>query len=304
MFGQVNPLIISDMRSRMRGRRAFIALTLFLILVSCVAGGIYAAVYSSSMTYGRAGALGIQYGPVIGKAIFAGITLLLLSLISFIAPGFTAGALAGERERKTYDVLVVTPLRPHQIVLGKLGAVFGFLMLLILASIPILSMALLFGGVAPVEVLIAALALLVTTLAFGALGLYISSLMRSTLVAMVIAYGIGLPFVYGLPFLLYYFSGIVYLIAPMLTLDPAQELLAIVTMYGLGFLLSINPISAAILTSIAAASGKGYFFFSLPIGSTNLWLVSPWLVYVIFHLLLAWLLIVLTIRRVAQISEH
>lgn len=305
IFGQTNPLIISEMRSRMRGRRAFIALTLFLMLVSCVASGIYASVYSTGIDYYRIGAPGIQYGPIIGKSIFAGITLLLLGLISFIAPGFTAGALAGERERKTYDVLLVTPLRARQIVLGKLGGVFSFLLLLVLASIPIQSMALLFGGVAPVEVLIAALGLLVTTLAFGALGLYISSLVRTTLVAMVIAYGIGLPFVYGLPFILYYIGGLLWYIAdPLLKLDPTAALLGLLTVYGFGFLLSINPISAAILTSVVAADGRGYFIFSQPMGSTTLWFISPWIVYVIFHTGLAFLLIALTIRRVAQVSDR
>ena len=130
MLDRLNPLITSEMRGRMRGRRAFIALTLFLILVSCVSSGIYASVYSSADSY-RLGAPGIQYGPIIGKSIFAGITMLLLGLVSFIAPGFTASALAGEHERKTYDMLLVTSLRARQIVLGKLGAVFSFLLLLI-----------------------------------------------------------------------------------------------------------------------------------------------------------------------------
>ncbi len=305
IFSQVNPLIISEMRGRMRGRRAFIALTVFLMLISCVASGIYASAYSSSTVAYRVGAPGVQYGPVIGKSIFAGITLLLLVLISFIAPAFTAGAIAGERERKTYDVLLVTPLRARQIVWGKLGAVFSFLVLLILASLPIQSMALLFGGVAPVEVLIAALGLLVTIFVFGALGLYVSSLVRTTLVAIVLAYGIGLPFVYGLPFILYYFISLLQLAADALSkLDSTGVLAGIVMIYVFGFLFSINPISAAILTSVVAADGRGYFFFSQQIGQATFWFISPWLVYVIFHSLLAWLLIALTIRRVAQISNQ
>jgi hypothetical protein len=81
--------------------------------------------------------------------------------------------------------------------------------------------------------------------------------------------------------------------------------------YGGGFLLSINPFGAAIMTGTLAEQGNGYFFFSwtetIPGGqgqTITLWLVSPWLVYVIFHTLLAWGLVSLTIRRVARVSNY
>ncbi|HMR66157.1 MAG TPA: ABC transporter permease subunit [Anaerolineae bacterium] len=306
MIGRsTNPIIVTEMRGRMRGRRAFIALTLFLMLISCVAGGIYSSVYASSTTYYQVGAPTVQYGPVIGKAIFTGITMLLLALISFIAPGFTAGAIAGERERLTYDTLIITPLRASQIVWGKLGAVFSFLLLMILASIPIQSMALLFGGVEPVEVLIAALGLVVTMLIFGALGIFVSSLTRSTLTAIVTTYGIGIPFVYGMPFMIYYVGAIfMYPLSLMLQTELWAALAMVVIIYIFGFLLSINPISAALMTGILASEGKGYFFFTEQFGSVTVPFVSPWLVYVVFHSLLAALLIRWTIQRVAKISER
>jgi ABC-type transport system involved in multi-copper enzyme maturation permease subunit len=301
---KINPIITSEMRSRMRGRRAFVALTLYLMLVSCLAGSVYSAIYAENITYYNLATPNLQYGPVIGKGIFIGTTLLLLSIISFIAPGFTAGAIAGERERKTYEVLLTTPLPAFQIVWGKLGAVFSFLLLLILASLPIQMMALLFGGVAPIEVVIAALGLLITALSFGALGLYISSLVRTTIVATVITYGIGIPFIYGLPFILLYVGGsFLSGFNPLLQFNPVLILLAVVLLYGGGFLLSINPFGAALLTGILAADGRGYFFFSEKFGSVTLWFVSPWLVYVSFYTLLTILLIFLTVRRVAKISD-
>lgn len=305
IYHSINPIIMSEMRSRMRGRRAFIALTLFLMFLSCMAGSIYATSYATQNVSYNLAAPSIQYGPIIGKGIFTGITLLLLSLISFIAPGFAAGAIAGEREHQTYEVLLITPLSAFQIVWGKLGAVFGFLLLLILASLPIQSMALLFGGVAPVEVMIAALGLLITALAFGALGLYISSLARTTMIAIVITYGIAIPFVYALPLLLLYFGSLFAspFYYPMTQFEPIPIFLMALLIYGIGFLLSINPFSSALLTGSAAASGKGYFFFSERIGSTTLWFVSPWLVYVIFHTLLTLLLVFLTVRRLSQMSD-
>ena len=319
MIKKINPIITSEMRSRMRGRRAFIILTIYLLLLSCLAGSVYATIYNENVNRSyyayNVTAPNIQYGPVIGKAIFIGTTLLLLLIISHVAPAFTAGALAGEREKKTYDILIITPLRARQIVLGKLGAVFIFLLLLILASLPIQSLAFLFGGVALAEVLIGALGLLVTALAFGALGLYISSLSRTTMIALIVTYGLTIPFIYGLPLLLItimsnliqvpLFTGILF---DQYNLSLISTILFIITglilVYGVGFALSINPFSSAIMTGILAANGYGYFFFKESFGqNVTLWFLSPWLVYVIFYLLLTLLLLQLTVRRVAKISN-
>src|SRR5262245_11526667 len=43
-------------------------------------------------------------------------------LASLLAPTFAAGAITGEKERKTYELLLASPLRPGAIVLGKLLA--------------------------------------------------------------------------------------------------------------------------------------------------------------------------------------
>ena len=39
-----------------------------------------------------------------------------------MAPSFAAGSITGEKERKTYEMLLASPLRPGAIVLGKLVA--------------------------------------------------------------------------------------------------------------------------------------------------------------------------------------
>ena len=43
-------------------------------------------------------------------------------LASLMAPSFAAGAITGEKERMSYEMLLATPLRPGAIVLGKLFA--------------------------------------------------------------------------------------------------------------------------------------------------------------------------------------
>ena len=52
-------------------------------------------------------------------------------LASMMAPSFAAGAITGEKERKSYEMLLASPLRPGAIVLGKLLASLCHLLLLI-----------------------------------------------------------------------------------------------------------------------------------------------------------------------------
>ena len=43
-------------------------------------------------------------------------------LASMMTPSFAAGAITGEKERKTYEMLLASPLKPGAIVVGKMVA--------------------------------------------------------------------------------------------------------------------------------------------------------------------------------------
>lgn len=136
------------------------------------------------------------------------------------------------------------------------------------------------------------------------------------MVAVMVSYGITTPFIYGLPLLfLFIFEG------PFYWMDDLFEgptfLSKIALFYGMGFILSISPFSSAGLSYYyIVEQQQNYFFFSVtesistttdPYGQSTMmtfWLVSPWLVYVVFHSLLILLLVWLTIRRVGRMSER
>ena len=87
----------------MRGRQAFILLTLYLGLISLYIVLIYNLLgLTTSITWDPSARQDS------GKAIFGTVVLLELLLISFIAPGLTAGAITSERERQTYEILRTT----------------------------------------------------------------------------------------------------------------------------------------------------------------------------------------------------
>ena len=114
-------------------------------------------------------------------------------LASLMAPSFAAGAITGEKERQTYEMLLASPLRPGAIVLGKLVASLAYLAVLIFSSLPIVMLCLPLGGVSPYEVLAAYLGLIVSVITFGAIGVACSSYFKRTAASLVVSYLLILP---------------------------------------------------------------------------------------------------------------
>ncbi|MFO0819405.1 MAG: ABC transporter permease [Pirellulales bacterium] len=114
-------------------------------------------------------------------------------LASLMAPSFAAGTITGEKERKTYEMLLASPLRPAAIVLGKLLASLTHLAALIFASLPIVMLCLPLGGVSLWEVLAAYLGLIVSVVTFGMVSVACSSYFKRTAASLVVSYLVILP---------------------------------------------------------------------------------------------------------------
>jgi ABC-type transport system involved in multi-copper enzyme maturation permease subunit len=110
-----------------------------------------------------------------------------------MTPSFAAGAITGEKERKSYEMLLASPLRPGAIVLGKLLAALCHLALLIFASLPIVMLCLPLGGVSLYEVLAAYTALMLSVMTFGMISLACSSYFKRTASSLVVTYLVILP---------------------------------------------------------------------------------------------------------------
>jgi hypothetical protein len=132
----------------------------------------------------------------------------MLLLVLFLVPGFTSGAIAGERERQTLVPMQVTLLRPWQILLGKLGASFAFLALLVVATTPLLGIAYLIGGLTIRTVLEGIAVVLFTGVVLACVTLFCSTVLRRVQTATVAAYGFVLVLLLG-TFLAWVAAGIV-----------------------------------------------------------------------------------------------
>lgn len=177
------PVLVKELRSAMRGRRAMLALTVYLSILLLTALAIYAIASSA------AGGLEVaETSESIGTGLFVSLSVLQAALVVLLAPAFTANAISQEREQKTLDVLTVTLVEPAAIVLGKLLAALAYVGMVLVASLPVMAMGFLFGGVEPTEVASVLGVHLLLALTFGAVGLFYSSFVRRTVWSTVFSY--------------------------------------------------------------------------------------------------------------------
>jgi len=176
--GGIGAVGVKELRGRMRGRRAFVILTIYLLLLGGFAWMVE-LIMERTYSYGFGGN-GTYATAAIGQGIFAALLMLETLQVAFLAPSSTAGAISLEREKQTLELLVVTPITSLAIVLGKLLSALVYVWLLIAASIPLTAVVFVYGGVAPEDVLRGYLVLIVTALGLGSFGLFCSSLVRRT----------------------------------------------------------------------------------------------------------------------------
>lgn len=195
-----------ELRGRMRGPRSFIALTFYLALLAGFTVMIYLLQEQAAASQMAFGGGNPYVAGQVGQAVFTTLLLLQILLVVFLAPAATTGAISLEREKQTLDLLTATPVSTLGIVLGKLASSLAFVVVLILASIPLTAVVFVFGGVAPEDILRGYVVLLVTAVGFGSLGIFFSSITRRTQSATFLTYLAVLALTVGTAFTWFFWN--------------------------------------------------------------------------------------------------
>ena len=199
--GGIAAIGVKELRGRMRGRRAFAIITIYLVLL----GGF--ALMAERLVEANAsngfGGTSAFASAQIGQGIFAALLMLMTLQVVFLASSSTAGSISLEREKQTLELLLATPISSPAIVVGKLLSALVYVFLLIAASIPLMAVVFVYGGVGPEDVLRGYIVLVAAALGLGSFGLLCSSLVKRTTAATaitifgVLAVTIGTIFVLG-----------------------------------------------------------------------------------------------------------
>lgn len=284
-LADTQPVLVKELRGRMRGARAFIVLTGYLLVLSGFTLLLYLAVRSA------VGNDPFSAGRTIGKSLFIGIAIVALIQVMIIVPAQAAGSISGERERETFDLLIVTLLPAWKIVLGKLLAALAYAVLLIVAVAPLMAVAFFFGGVTGAEVLIALLGLLVTAVLYGTVGLLWSVIAPRTMIATVMTQATNVLILLGLPFVLYVFAFVFFGNGP----EP-DWMWSYPFVYAAGAVLAIHPFLALGAAEAFLSNGDSGLMVALRNGDRpEIWIPAPWLVFTVEGLIVSVALVAITI---------
>lgn len=179
----MNPVLARELRQRMRGRWAPIVITIYLLVLAGVMHLVHSAYVRATDSTSALEAGGL------GRTLFQTLLFFMLMLLCFLVPGLSAAAVAGERERQTLVPIQVTLLKPFSIVLGKLMASLAFVLLLLAATLPLISVSLIIGGVGLPEVFRAMGMLFMTAVLLASISVATSSVLKRVQAATVVAYG-------------------------------------------------------------------------------------------------------------------
>jgi len=179
-----NPcLTANELRMRMRGSRLFLVL-LFYTLIA--AGAVLLALIPITIERSMA------YGPdrlQVGRILFAVLAHTQLTLILLILPAYSAGTIAMEREKRTFEMLKASLLTPADIVSGKLLVILAVALMLLFTSLPVAAWCMFLGGIAPSDLFFAYTYLLAVAAFVSAVGIYFSATLSRSLAAIVATYG-------------------------------------------------------------------------------------------------------------------
>jgi len=178
---KINPVLLKELEVKMRSSKAVFLIGGYNLVLGLLTMFIMKLTMSGNM--GRA-----DQSNIFTTYIF--MVIVQFCLIGLIAPALTAGAISGEREKQTLDILMSTTLRPISIITGKLFASLSHIILLVVSSIPIFSVIFLYGIIGSKELIQVFIYYIITAITLGSIGIFFSTFIKKSTAANVLSYSL------------------------------------------------------------------------------------------------------------------
>lgn len=123
----------------------------------------------------------------LGQSIFWAFGV-AVGLVSILFPAFSCMSIVEERVQKSLDLLLTTCLAPWEIFAGKLIGSFTYCFTFLVATLPVVTLSFLFGGVEPSAIVAAYVFQLANALLICIIGTYASASSNGAVRAIVTAY--------------------------------------------------------------------------------------------------------------------
>ncbi|MEK4254022.1 ABC transporter permease [Ureibacillus sp. FSL K6-2830] len=272
-----NPVLMKELKLRFRTFKSFSGLMFYLaVLIIFVSG--FLLIFTQFSTSGF-------FVPSNSFTMFSVLSVLQMALVMFITPGLTAGAISTEREKQTLNILLTTTQSSSQIIIGKLLSSVAFLILMLIAGLPLYSIVFLFGGVSPGQFFTMFFFYLVTLIAIGSIGIMFSTITKRTIISMIATYG-AMIFLGGIT-AFFFFVGFS---LEQMMMSQQQNTQGLTTFLPISyFWASINP--GVLILTLLIPDTKTALIDTVGISFPN------WIVYLIFYVFITIVCLTIAIRK-------
>ncbi|MCR5366990.1 hypothetical protein SAMN05660484_00051 [Eubacterium ruminantium] len=179
---RINPITKKEIKITARGAKFFIEFFVYELIL------LIAFLLSLRTIMGKERIYVTDYQKLSG--LFPVVAITQLFVITMIIPVMTGAAIAGEKEKQTFDIMLTTAVSPFQIIWGKMLSAVVRVMMFIIASIPLMSLSFLSGSIQWKILFLFVLMATVYSLFVAAIGIFTSSICAKTITSIIFSYGI------------------------------------------------------------------------------------------------------------------
>ena len=225
---RLNPVFQKEYMLMTRSIKMIVTVLIFNAILSIFGFAVFYSIINTAQYTGV-----VDYSSMLN--LYYVMAFIEFVMVALIVPAISSGAISGEREKQTLDILLTTRMTPLKIVTGKLMSSIITIMLLIISSFPILALIFAFGGVSLSQLMLMALIMIVSAGYIGSISIMYSAVLKRTSSAGVASYGTVMGIYVGI---LVIVVGI-YLIKTNILAN--SETIKNYNLSGLAFLLLIDP---------------------------------------------------------------
>lgn len=180
---RTNAVYTKELKQSVRNIKFPITVGLYCFIVACI--GLFTLVAISAYGYPIYSTYTIKQDFITFYSVLFGLEF---ALVIFVVPAITGGAISGERDHGTLDLLLATNLGHYRIIMGKLISVVSKLLIYVISSLPVLALIFTMGGAGLTDLMMYMLLILLTSVYIGSFGVLMSVRFRKTSTAMAVTY--------------------------------------------------------------------------------------------------------------------
>ena len=180
---KLNPIVKKDLQVSARSMRLSWGLFVYeAVLTLAFLLALVVIQELSNYTYGS----GNIYGYLV--YLFPVVAIVQVCIVALITPIITASSISGEKERQTFDIMLTTCMSPFSIVLGKVISAVLRILFYVVASMPIMALSFVVGGLSWSNLFYFLLAIILLSVFSGSIGILCSSFCRKSITAVILSF--------------------------------------------------------------------------------------------------------------------